>query len=117
MSEAWITAAKLLAVVALVLANGFFVASEFALVAIRRSRVDEMVAAGVLGARGVLRATRDLDQNENASTISATRLAPSRSWASHARDGRPSSRARPTQACRNRSNPSGVGVHTRCRVG
>ena len=46
MSEGWLTAASLLAVVALVFANGFFVASEFALVAIRRSRVDELVAKG-----------------------------------------------------------------------
>jgi len=68
-SEGWLTAAKLLAVVALVLANGFFVASEFALVAIRRSRVDEMAAKGVLGARAVQRATRNLDH-----FIAATQL-------------------------------------------
>jgi putative hemolysin len=60
-NEGWLTAAKLFAVVALVLANGFFVASEFALVAIRRSRVDEMVSLGVLGAQAVQRATRNLD--------------------------------------------------------
>lgn len=69
MNEGWLTAAKLLAVVALVLANGFFVASEFSLVAIRRSRVDEMVSQGVLGAKGVQRATRNLDH-----FIAATQL-------------------------------------------
>src|SRR5687768_4576543 len=68
-NEGWLTAAKLLAVVALVLANGFFVASEFALVAIRRSRVDEMVSKGVMGAKAVQRATRNLDH-----FIAATQL-------------------------------------------
>jgi putative hemolysin len=52
-----LTAAKLVAVVLLVLANGFFVASEFALVAIRRSRVEELVAKGVMGAKAVQHAT------------------------------------------------------------
>src|SRR5262249_44243093 len=37
---------SLLAVLALVLANGFFVASELALVSLRRSRVDQLVAEG-----------------------------------------------------------------------
>jgi CBS domain containing-hemolysin-like protein len=69
MSEPWITIIKLLAVVALVLGNGFFVASEFALVSLRRSRVEEMVAKGVLGARAVQRATNNLDH-----FIAATQL-------------------------------------------
>lgn len=69
MNDVWLTIIKLLAVVALVLANGFFVASEFALVALRRSRVEEMVAKGVLGARAVQRATGNLDH-----FIAATQL-------------------------------------------
>ena len=36
----------LLAVFALVAANGFFVAAEFALVKIRKTRVDQLVAEG-----------------------------------------------------------------------
>lgn len=40
----------LLAVVFLVLANGFFVATEFAIVAVRRSRLDQLVAEGRAGA-------------------------------------------------------------------
>jgi putative hemolysin len=51
-----------LAVAGLVAANGFFVASEFALVSVRKSRIDEMVAAGVSGAKGVQNAVRDLDR-------------------------------------------------------
>ncbi len=55
-------AIRLLAVVALVLLNAFFVAAEFALVAARRSRIDEMVAHGQRGARSAQRALDQLDR-------------------------------------------------------
>ena len=42
--------------------NGFFVATEFALVSIRRSRVEELVAQGKIGARLVQKAVRSLDR-------------------------------------------------------
>jgi CBS domain containing-hemolysin-like protein len=48
------TALLLLAVVVLVLANGFFVAGEFALVRSRRSRLEELAVDGNAGARRVL---------------------------------------------------------------
>jgi CBS domain containing-hemolysin-like protein len=51
---------KLLGVAALVLTNAFFVAAEFALVSVRRSRMEELVAAGQMGAKTVLAAMRDL---------------------------------------------------------
>ncbi len=51
----------LAAVPALVAANGFFVAAEFALVSVRRSRVDEMVKGGSGPAKLVQRALDDLD--------------------------------------------------------
>jgi Mg2+/Co2+ transporter CorB len=41
----------ILSIFVLVIANGFFVASEFSLVAIRRSRVAQLVAAGRRKAR------------------------------------------------------------------
>jgi len=41
-------------VVLLVAANAFFVAAEFALINIRETRIQEMVAAHRLGARAVL---------------------------------------------------------------
>jgi len=44
---------EFVAVALLILANGFFVAAEFALVSIRDTRVDQMLAAGVPGARAV----------------------------------------------------------------
>src|SRR5438105_1375322 len=51
---------RLLAVVALVLANAFFVAAEFALVAARRTRIEAMVRRGDRKARTVQAALQDL---------------------------------------------------------
>ena len=41
-----VVAIKLIAVLFLVLANGFFVAAEFAFVAVRRSRIETLAASG-----------------------------------------------------------------------
>ncbi len=49
------TALFLVAVLVLVLLNGFFVAAEFALVRVRRSRIEEEAAQGRRGARLVVR--------------------------------------------------------------
>ena len=46
----------------LVLANGFFVAAEFALVAVRRSRIDQLVQEGDRRARTVQSALQHLDR-------------------------------------------------------
>jgi magnesium and cobalt exporter, CNNM family len=51
----------ILAVLALVLANGFFVAAEFSLVAVRRSRVAELVSARRTNAAALQRAVDNLD--------------------------------------------------------
>ena len=59
----------ILAVPALVGLNGFFVAAEFALVAVRKTRVEELVSRGVRGARAVEAAIGRLD-----ATIAATQL-------------------------------------------
>jgi putative hemolysin len=64
-----VIAGELLAVLLLVLANGFFVAAEFALVAVRRSRVDQLVAEGRPLARKLQRAVNHLD-----SYLAATQL-------------------------------------------
>jgi len=56
------TVLLLLAVVALVLLNGFFVAAEFALVRVRRSRVEEDAEAGKRGAAIVLRQLDELSR-------------------------------------------------------
>ncbi len=60
---------RLIAVLALVLANGFFVAAEFAIVTVRKTRIDQLVAEGHWGARAVRRAVSDPD-----SYIAATQL-------------------------------------------
>jgi CBS domain containing-hemolysin-like protein len=61
---------RLAAVLALVFANGFFVAAEFALVTVRKTRIDQLIAEGSSLARPVRRATTDPD-----SYIAATQLA------------------------------------------
>lgn len=53
---------RLAVVFLLVLANAFFVASEFALIAVRRSRIDEMAEAGERRARNVQKALTHLDR-------------------------------------------------------
>ena len=68
-NEILVIAIKLFAVIVLVLANGFFVAAEFALVSVRRTRIDELVENGNVMARAVQRAVRDLDRY-----IAATQL-------------------------------------------
>ena len=52
---------QFVAVALLILANAFFVAAEFALVSIRDTRIEQMLAAGVPGARAVRRLQQDLD--------------------------------------------------------
>jgi CBS domain containing-hemolysin-like protein len=54
------TALLLLAVLVLILLNGFFVAAEFALVRVRRSRMEDELEAGKRGARLVLRQLDEL---------------------------------------------------------
>ncbi len=54
-------ALKLVAVFVLVVINGFFVATEFALVSVRRSRIESLVAEGNVRARNVWSALQDLD--------------------------------------------------------
>ncbi len=52
---------QFVAVALLILINAFFVAAEFALVSVRDTRIEQMVAAGVPGARSVRRLQEDLD--------------------------------------------------------
>jgi CBS domain containing-hemolysin-like protein len=56
-------------IMALVFANGFFVAAEFAIVTVRKTRIDQLVAEGHRTARAVQRAVNDPD-----SYIAATQL-------------------------------------------
>ena len=62
----------ILAVFLLVAANGFFVAAEFSLVAVRRSRVAELVAQGRGNARALLRTVDRLDASLAATQLGIT---------------------------------------------
>lgn len=68
-SEIFLTILRLGALVLLVLGNGFFVAAEFALVSVRRTRIAELVARGNSRARWVQKAINDPDR-----FIAATQL-------------------------------------------
>ncbi len=68
-SEITLTILRLIALVLLVFANGFFVAAEFALVSVRRTRITELVARGNTRARWVQKAINDPDR-----FIAATQL-------------------------------------------
>jgi CBS domain containing-hemolysin-like protein len=60
---------ELLSIPVLVALNGFFVAAEFSLVALRKTKVEEMVQQGVRRAKAVAAATENLGR-----TIAATQL-------------------------------------------
>jgi CBS domain containing-hemolysin-like protein len=60
---------RLAGVLALVFANGFFVAAEFAIVTVRKTRIDQLIAEGSRSARAVRRAI-----SEPTSYIAATQL-------------------------------------------
>ncbi len=63
---------KLLFVAVLVLLNGFFVASEFALVAVRRTRIDQLAAEGSNAAKIVQRHVRKLTRYIAATQVGVT---------------------------------------------
>ncbi|MFO0937191.1 MAG: hemolysin family protein [Gemmataceae bacterium] len=62
----------LLAIPLLVAVNGFFVAAEFALVAVRKTRVEELVKQGRAGAQALMAAINKLDDSVAASQLGIT---------------------------------------------
>src|SRR6201992_394888 len=52
---------RIVSVALLILANGFFVAAEFALVSVRETRIERMIALGRPGARAVRRLQENMD--------------------------------------------------------
>ncbi|HET7692399.1 MAG TPA: hemolysin family protein [Gemmatimonadota bacterium] len=71
---------RLLAVLLLVAANGFFVASEFALVTVRRTRIDELVQQGHTLAKAVKRALEDIDAYIAAAQLGITMASLGLGW-------------------------------------
>ena len=67
-------------VLLLVFANAFFVAAEFALVAVRRSRIEEMIADGDSGARRVSQALQHLDRYISATQLGITLASLALGW-------------------------------------
>lgn len=66
------TALGLLAIPVLVAINGFFVAAEFALVAVRKTRVEELVADGVPRSAALRQAVDTLDDSVAAAQLGIT---------------------------------------------
>jgi len=71
---------QFVAVALLILANAYFVAAEFALVSIRETRVEQMLAAGVPGARAVRRLQHDLDYFLPATQLGVTLCSLALGW-------------------------------------
>jgi putative hemolysin len=74
------TGLGLVAVVVLVFLNGFFVATEFSLVSIRRTRIDELVATGHRGAAVVQKALQQLDPYIAATQLGITMASLALGW-------------------------------------
>jgi len=62
----------LLAIPILIAINGYFVAIEFALVAVRKTQVEEMLQQGVRGARSVAAAQEDMNRSIAAAQLGIT---------------------------------------------
>jgi CBS domain containing-hemolysin-like protein len=71
---------RLVAVLALVLANGFFVAAEFALISVRKTRIDQLLAEGSRMARPVRRALDHPDRYIAATQLGITMASLGLGW-------------------------------------
>src|SRR5215510_2480689 len=71
---------KLLAVVLLVAANGFFVASEFALVGVRSSRIETLVAQGSRSAKRLMQLLQNLNAYLSACQLGITLASLALGW-------------------------------------
>src|SRR6185295_8716343 len=65
---------------ALVFANGFFVAAEFSIVSVRKTRVDQLIAEGHRGARAVRRAVTDPERYIAATQLGITMASLGLGW-------------------------------------
>ena len=71
---------RLLAVPLLVVLNGLFVAAEFALVAVRKTRVEELVQRGLKGAAAAESAINRLDRSIAATQLGITLASIALGW-------------------------------------
>src|SRR5678809_1398551 len=75
-----VTALYILLVLVLVLANGFFVASEFALVGVRRSRIQMSAANGDVRAQRLLALLNNLNAYVSATQLGITMASLALGW-------------------------------------
>src|SRR5829696_4616774 len=71
---------KLLAVLLLVVANGFFVAAEFALVGVRASRIETLAASGSRAAKLLMRLLQNLNAYLSACQLGITLASLALGW-------------------------------------
>ena len=71
---------QLVGLLALVGANGFFVAAEFSIVTVRKTRIDQMIAEGHRGARAVRRAVSAPDRYIAATQLGITMASLALGW-------------------------------------
>jgi len=80
MSSATAITVKLLAVVLLVAANGFFVAAEFAFVGVRSSRIETLVAQGSASAKRLMQLLQNLNAYLSACQLGITLASLALGW-------------------------------------
>src|SRR5215204_3886345 len=80
MSSATAITVKLLAVVLLVAANGFFVAAEFAFVGVRSSRIETLVASGSRSAKRLMQLLQNLNAYLSACQLGITLASLALGW-------------------------------------
>ena len=71
---------RLVSLFALVCANGFFVAAEFSIVTVRKTRIDQMIAEGHRGAKAVRRAVTAPDRYIAATQLGITMASLGLGW-------------------------------------
>src|SRR5438477_12992821 len=71
---------RLAALLALVLTNGLFVAAEFSIVTVRKTRIDQLIAEGHRGARAVRRAVTDPERYIAATQLGITMASLGLGW-------------------------------------
>src|SRR6266852_5735010 len=71
---------RLVGLLALVCANGFFVAAGFSIVTVRKTRIDQLIAEGHLGARAVRRAVTAPDRYIAATQLGITMASLGLGW-------------------------------------
>jgi putative hemolysin len=71
---------RLAALLALVFANGLFVAAEFSIVTVRKTRIDQLIAEGHRGARAVRRAVSSPDRYIAATQLGITMASLGLGW-------------------------------------